>query len=77
MIIIYTLGSDTKFGNASPRKLLTHTITDNLKIFSGGKSRLYSVAMNRESAIFSAGHAADGAYWLTLNQEGWFQVHFT
>jgi hypothetical protein len=59
----FTVGSDTKSGNASPRKLLTHTITDNLKIFSGGKARIYSVAMNRESAVFAAGHAADGAYW--------------
>ncbi len=60
----FTVGADTKFGNASPKKLLTNTITDNLKIFSGGKARVYSAAMNRESAVFSAGHAADGAYWL-------------
>lgn len=60
----FTVGADTRFGNASPKRLLTNTITDNLKIFSGGKSRVYSAAMNRESAVFSAGHAADGAYWL-------------
>ena len=59
----FTLGSDTKVGNASPKKLLTNTVTDNLKIFSGGKSLIYSVAMNRESAVFAAGHSADGAYW--------------
>lgn len=59
----FTLGSDTKFGNASPKKLLTNTITDNLKIYTSGRSLVYSVAMNRESAIFSAGHSADGAYW--------------
>ncbi|HZH72578.1 MAG TPA: alkaline phosphatase family protein [Mariniphaga sp.] len=58
-----TVGADSKFGNASPKKLLTNTITDVLKIYSGGKSNIYSVAMNRESAIFSAGHAANGAYW--------------
>lgn len=59
----FTVGADSKFGNASPKKLLTNTITDNLKIFSGGKAQIYSAAMNRESAVFSAGHAADGAYW--------------
>ncbi len=58
-----TVGADTRFGNASPKKLLSTTVTDNLKIFSQGKSRVFSVAMNRESAIFSAGHAADGAFW--------------
>jgi hypothetical protein len=59
----FTVGADSKFGNASPKKLLTNTITDNLKIISQGKSYVFSAAMNRESAVFSAGHAADGAYW--------------
>ncbi|SHE46658.1 Type I phosphodiesterase / nucleotide pyrophosphatase [Mariniphaga anaerophila] len=59
----FTVGADSKYGNASPKKLLSNTITDNLKIFSQGKSLVYSVAMNRESSIFSAGHAADGAFW--------------
>lgn len=59
----FTVGSDSKNGNASPKKLLSNTITDNLKIFSRGNSLIYSVAMNRESAIFAAGHAANGAFW--------------
>ncbi len=58
-----TVGADTKQGNASPVKLLSNTITDNLKIYSMGKSKVFSVALNRESAIFAAGHAADAAYW--------------
>ncbi len=61
-----TVGADTKAGNASPKKLLMNTITDNLKIFSMGKSKVFSVALNRESAVFSAGHAADGAYWFDV-----------
>jgi hypothetical protein len=60
----FTVGAETKSGNASPAKLLSTTITDNLKIFSMDKSKVLSVAMNRESAIFAAGHAANGAYWL-------------
>ena len=58
-----TVGADTDNGNASPVKLLSNTITDNLKIFTQGKAKVYSAAMNRESSIFAAGHAADGAYW--------------
>jgi len=61
-----TVGADTKAGNASPKKLLSNTITDNLKVYSMGKSRVFSVALNRESAVFSAGHAADGAYWFDV-----------
>ena len=59
----FTVGADTKAGAASPQNLLSTTLTDNLKILSGGKSKIFSAALNRESAIFAAGHAADGAYW--------------
>jgi len=61
-----TVGSDTKEGNASSVHLLSNTITDVLKIYSQGKSKVFSAALNRESAVFSAGHAADGAYWFDI-----------
>lgn len=59
----FTVGSNSEQGNASPVNLLSNTITDNLKIFTRGKAHVFSAAMNRETAVFSAGHAADGAYW--------------
>ena len=59
----FTVGADTKAGNASPVKLLSNTVTDVLKIYTQGKSKVFSAALNRESSIFSAGHAADAAYW--------------
>ncbi len=62
----FTVGADTDAGNASPVKLLSTTITDVLKIYSQGKSKVFSAALNRETAIFSAGHAADGAYWFDI-----------
>ncbi|MBN1986755.1 MAG: alkaline phosphatase family protein, partial [Prolixibacteraceae bacterium] len=62
----FTVGADSEAGNASPVHLLSNTITDNLKIVSLGKSKVFSVAMNRESAIFSAGHSADAAYWFDV-----------
>lgn len=62
----FTVGADTDAGNASPVNLLSTTITDILKIYTQGKSKVFSVALNRESAIFAAGHAADGAYWFDV-----------
>jgi predicted AlkP superfamily pyrophosphatase or phosphodiesterase len=62
----FTVGADSDAGNASPVKLLSNTITDNLKILTLGKSKVFSVAMNRESAIFAAGHSADAAYWFDV-----------
>lgn len=59
----FTVGADTKSGNASPLKLLSNTVTNTLKIFSQGKAKVFSAGLNRESAIFAAGHAADAAYW--------------
>jgi hypothetical protein len=49
---------------ASPKRLKTSTISDELKINSNGTALVYSFASDRESAILSAGHAGDGAYWL-------------
>ena len=50
--------------NFSPRKLLSSTIADELKIASKGRSDVYSIAPNAEAALISAGHAANGAYWM-------------
>ncbi len=61
-----TVGADTKSGNASSVNLLSNTITDVLKIYTQGKSKIFSAGLNRESAVFAAGHAADGAYWFDI-----------
>jgi predicted AlkP superfamily pyrophosphatase or phosphodiesterase len=58
-----TIGSNSDQGEASPKKLASMTITDILKITTGGKSKVYSIALNPESSIFAGGHAADGAFW--------------
>ena len=62
----FTVGADTKKGNASPVNLLSNTITNNLKVLTQGKSKIFSAALNRESAIFAAGHAANAAYWFDI-----------
>lgn len=59
----FTVGADSRSGNASPKRLMASTVGDNLKLFTMDIAKVYSVAMNAESAIFSAGHAADAAWW--------------
>ena len=59
-----TVGSDSKEGERSAMKLMTATLGDQLKLVTKGKSKVFSVALNDISAVFAAGHAADGAYWL-------------
>lgn len=57
--------------STSPAKLLSSTITDELEIFTQGKSLVYSISPFRESAVLSAGHAANGAYWINYDTGKW------
>ncbi|MDR3269025.1 MAG: alkaline phosphatase family protein [Tannerella sp.] len=57
------LGNFTR-DNYSPKNLLAATVGDELKIASKGRSEIYAVAPDAESAILSAGHAANGVFWL-------------
>jgi hypothetical protein len=58
-------------GGASPRRLLVNTISDELKIASGGKSRAIGISFKDRSAILPVGHMADAAYWFD-NKNGNF-----
>ncbi len=57
------VGIESKEKGSSPKKMLASTLGDELKLFNS-RSRVIGVALNCESAMFSAGHAADGAYWM-------------
>ncbi len=49
---------------ASPRNLLATTLGDELKLATGGKSRVFAVSLKETAAAISGGHAADAAYWI-------------
>jgi hypothetical protein len=59
-----TVGSDSNEGQCSAQQLLSPTLGDALKLGTNGKAKVFSVSLNDYSAVFSAGHAADGAYWM-------------
>ncbi|NDC41918.1 MAG: alkaline phosphatase family protein [Chitinophagia bacterium] len=48
----------------SPRTLLTTTITDELRLATNFKSRVFGVAIKDRGSILPAGHLANGAFWL-------------
>ncbi|MCD7721354.1 MAG: alkaline phosphatase family protein [Prevotellaceae bacterium] len=48
----------------SPQYLAVSTIADELKVTSEGNALVYAIAPERDEAVFSAGHAADGCFWL-------------
>ena len=68
-------GIDKSEGNAdfsrSPKNVKTTTITDELKMFTNGRSKVIGVSIKDRSAITPAGHMADAAYWYN-NKTGEF-----
>ena len=56
---------------ASPKNLLTSTIGDELKVSTAGKAIVYAIAKEKDAAILSAGHAADGAFWKDSYTQNW------
>ncbi len=49
---------------ASPRNLLASTIGDELRLATGGQSRVYGVSLKDRAAILLAGRGANGAFWI-------------
>ena len=59
---------DTRHFTTADR-LKTSTIGDELKISSNGAAIVYSFSAERETAILSGGHAANGAFWMDKTGE--------
>ncbi len=72
----YCVADDTVSGletaeKLSPRNLGVSTIGDELKVATEGKAAVYSFAPFSDAAILSAGHAADGAFWIDPQSGKW------
>lgn len=64
--------------DGSPKSILTSTITDELKVGTDGRALVYAIAGDNETAIISAGHAADAALWIDSNTGKWnFSRHYS
>ena len=50
-------------GHISPARLLTTTITDELKLASQQKSKVVGISFKDRGAVLPAGHMANAAYW--------------
>ncbi|MCR5078215.1 MAG: alkaline phosphatase family protein [Prevotella sp.] len=60
---VRSVGSDSREGQMSPRRMLTSTIGDELQLATDFRSKVIGVALKDRAAILPAGHAADAAYW--------------
>lgn len=70
-----TIGNFTS-ETLSPASLGASTISDELRISSGGLGYAYSIAANPAEAIIMAGHAGNSAFWINDHTGKWATTTF-
>ena len=55
----------------SPVNLQASTFSDELEMATNQKAKVFGVGLKDNSAILSAGHAADGVYWFDNTTGTW------
>lgn len=66
-----TIGAEDLSGNMSPQKMLTTTVTDQLRLSNNFKSKVIGISLKDRGAILPAGHSANAAYWLDGQSGNW------
>lgn len=60
---VLPVGGSKKSGQMSPRNMYTTTITDELKIATQGRAKVFGIGIKDRGSILPAGHSANGAFW--------------
>lgn len=58
-----TVGNAIAVSSASPWRMMTSTITDELKISTQKRAKVIGLSFKDRGAVLPAGHTPDGAYW--------------
>lgn len=59
----YTPVGSSGNGDVSPWRMLSTTVTDELKLFTQKRAKVVGVSFKDRGAVLPAGHMPDGAYW--------------
>ncbi|MEX6627263.1 alkaline phosphatase PafA [Tenacibaculum salmonis] len=65
-----TIGNDGKGGKKSPKRMLSTSITDQLRLAQNMNGKTIGIAIKDRSAILPAGHTANAAYWFDGGSKG-------
>lgn len=57
------VGGTLKEGAMSPHRMITTTITDEIKMATQKRSKVIGISIKDRGAVLPAGHMADAAYW--------------
>jgi len=60
----------------SPVTLRVSTVGDELKMATGGRSRVWGLALKDRAAVLMAGRLADGALWFDDENGAWISSRF-
>lgn len=72
-----TVGNNGDGGKKSPYRMLTTTMTDQLKLAQNMQGKTIGIAIKDRSSILPAGHTADAAYWFDGGKYGtWISSSF-
>lgn len=57
------VGNNAANGRLAPSRMISSTVTDELKLFTQKRAKVIGVSIKDRGAILPAGHMADAAYW--------------
>lgn len=73
---VNTIGSSSRAGKMSPRRMIGTTVTDQLQLATVQRSKVIGIALKDRGAILPAGHSADAAYWLDDITPNWISSSY-
>jgi Uncharacterized proteins of the AP superfamily len=75
-VSVNSVGGSFESGLHSPANLLVSTFSDELEMSTNKKAKVFGVGLKESSAIFSAGHAANAAYWFDNTTGTWMSSSY-
>jgi predicted AlkP superfamily pyrophosphatase or phosphodiesterase len=72
-----SVGTSTTAGKMSPHRMLTTSITDQLRLHSKKRSKVIAISLKDRGAVLPGGHMANAAYWFQgLDEGNWISSSF-
>lgn len=68
---VQSVGTNAEAGKMSPRKLMTTTVCDELRLQTNFQSKTIGISLKDRGAVLPAGHSANAAYWFDPSTNNW------
>lgn len=65
-----SVGSNSNVGKMSPHRMLTTTMTDQLRLHTQQRGKVIAIAIKDRGAVLPGGHSANAAYWFEGGKAG-------